>query len=111
MQKLIKEYIDAQDKLAKIRSLLEKQIDGYKYLTCTRCYGSLNYQLHNNEFTVQELCDEFYGDNGIVDVYTTNPDNTISTYGNVILCSDEEFEALHKDDISMSQAIGNWIKP
>ena len=40
---LIKEYIKAQDTLAKLHSLLTQQLDGYKYLTCTRCYGSLEY--------------------------------------------------------------------
>jgi hypothetical protein len=69
----------------------------------------LTYETYTNKFFVQELCNEYYGDNGIVDVYTTNPDHGISTYGAVYTMSLEDIQEMSKDDISMSRAITNWI--
>jgi len=74
-----------------------------------RCYGSLTWDDHVNQFTVQQLCDEYYGDNGIVDVYTTNPDHSICTYGDVTVMSLEEIQNIAKDNVSMGSAVMNWI--
>jgi len=109
MKELIQQYKKASALVANLRNQLEKSSDGYIYLTCLRCYGSIQYYTYNNEFVVQQLCDEYYGENGIVDVYTSNPNNSIQTYGDVTVMSIEEIQAKATDNISMSRAINNWI--
>jgi hypothetical protein len=109
MEQLIQEIQSLEERIFNLRSQLREHKDGFFYLTCLRCYGSLNYKTYTNKFFVQELCDEYYGDNGIVDVYTTNPDHGISTYGAVYTMSLEDIQAMSKNDISMSRAITNWI--
>jgi hypothetical protein len=109
MEQLIQEIQSLEEKIFKLRSQLREHKDGFFYLTCLRCYGSLNYKTYTNKFFVQELCDEYYGDNGIVDVYTTNPDHGICTYGDVHVMTLEEIQNLSQRNISMSQAVTNWI--
>lgn len=109
MEQLIQEIQSLEERLSNLRSQLRQHNDGFVYLTCLRCYGSLTYQTYTNKFFVQELCDEYYGDNGIVDVYTTNPDSGISTYGSVYTMSLEAIQKMSQNDISMSRAITNWI--
>jgi len=58
---------------------------------------------------VQELCDEYYGDNGIVHVYTNNPNTEISSYGGVKVMTEQEILNMSKENISMSSAISSWI--
>lgn len=109
MKELIQEYKDAQNLVDEIRIRLNNASDGFIYLACIRCYGSIQWITFNNEFLTQELCDEYFGDNGIVDVYTNNPDTTIDSYGSVVYKSLEELQNMSKDNISMSRAITNWI--
>ena len=109
MKDLIKEYKDAQNLVNEIRRRIKNTSDGFIYLACLRCYGSIQWITFNNEFLTQELCDEYCGDNGIVDVYTNNPKNTINGYGDVEVKSLEELQNLSQDNISMSKAITNWI--
>jgi hypothetical protein len=109
MKDLIQEYKDAQDQVYILRNKIKNTSDGFIYLTCIRCYGSIQWITFNNEFLTQELCDEYNGDNGIVDIYTNNPNNTINSYGDVEVKSLEELQNLSQDNISMSRAITNWI--
>lgn len=109
MEELIKAYRSAQQEADKLLSQIRSTSDGYRYVSKLRCYGSINYESHDNSFTVQELCNEYYGDNGIVDVYTTNPNHCITTYGDVIVVTEEELLSLAKENISMSRAICNWM--
>jgi hypothetical protein len=109
MEQLIQEIKSLEEKLSDLRSQLYEHNDGFVYLTCLRCYGSVNYQTYTNKFLVQELCDEYYGDNGIVDVYTTNPSHDISTYGDVHVMTLKDLKKKSQNNISMSRAITNWI--
>jgi hypothetical protein len=109
VEQLIEEIRLTQKKLSDLRSQLHKQNDGFLYLTCLRCYGSLNYETYTNKFLVQELCNEYDGWNGIVDVYTTNPNHDIKSYGTVHVKSLKEIKNISKENISMSQAVCNWI--
>lgn len=109
MKELIEKYKLAQAEVSKLRSQLEETPDGYLYFSKLRCWGSISWSTHLNEFTVQELCDEYWGDNGIVDVYTNNTNHNISTYGDVEVLSLDELKDLSKKSVSMSQAITNWI--
>jgi len=109
MEKLIEKYQEARNHANELYEEILETSDGFLYVTCLRCYGSLSWQTHNNEFSVQDLCNDYYGDNGIVDVYTNNPNHNISSYGDVTVMTEEEMVNMSKDNISMSNAICNWI--
>jgi len=109
MEQLIKNYVRAKNKANKLYQEILDTSDGFIYLTELRCYGSIRWSNHKNEFSVQDICDEYSGDNGIVDVYTNNPNHTISSYGGVTVMTEEEMFNMSKEDISMSNAMCNWI--
>ena len=126
IKQLFQEYKDLENqKEMKYRELYTEP-DGFRYITNTRCYGANTYEEHKNYFTVMLLCSEYYGDNGIVDVYTNNPlykkeeylDNAynendecnpdiIFTYGDIEYLNDKQIEKLDTRDVSMSRAICN----
>jgi hypothetical protein len=107
MKNLIKRLRELEDELYEVKEQIRQTSDGFIYLTKLRCYGSITWNMHSNCFSAQELCDEYYGDNGIVEVYTNNPDHMISSYGGVIVMSEEELKNLSQENVSMSQAIVN----
>jgi hypothetical protein len=109
MEELIKKYQEAQTRANEIYNELSEHSDGFIYLTCLRCYGSISWNSHKNSFLVQELCDEYYGDNGIVHVYTNNTNHKISSYGSVKVMTEQEILNMSKENISMSSAISMWI--
>jgi hypothetical protein len=109
MEQIIQEIKSLEERIFNLRSQLHEYNDGFLYLTRLRCYGSLTYVTYTNKFFVQELCDEYQGDEGIVDVYTTNPDPNIQNYGDVIVMTLEEIQNISQENISMSRAIANWI--
>jgi hypothetical protein len=109
MEELIKKYEEARKYANELYEEILETSDGFRYLTQLRCYGSIRWQSHKNEFSVQDLCNDYYGDNGIVDVYTNNPNHKIESYGGVRLMTEEEMVNLSKEDISMSNAVCNWI--
>ena len=75
------------DQLVELRNTINNMIDnyedGYIYICNCRSYGrnwTDNYI--KNTHTLQELCNRYGGDDGIVDVYSTNPDlSHIYNYG------------------------------
>ena len=109
MEQLIKEIEAVRSQLFALQSQLYAYDDGYLYLTCLRSYGSLTWKTHTNEYTVQELCDQYDGQHGLVDVYTTNPNTTVTTEGYLKKMTLDEIKNVSQDDISMSEAISNWI--
>jgi len=109
MEQLIKEIEAVSSQLSALYSQLYACDDGYLYLTCLRSYGSLTWKTHTNEYTVQELCDQYDGQHGLVDVYTTNPNTTVTTEGYLKKMTLDEIKNVSQDDISMSEAISNWI--
>ncbi len=109
LNSIIEQYQEAQQRVNELYEQLRTTSDGYLYVTCLRCYGSLTWVNHVNAFTVQELCNEYNGDNGIVEVYTTNPDHGIRSYGDVTVMSEAELQDMAKTDISMGAAVTNWI--
>jgi len=74
------------DSLVELRNIIDNKIysytDGYFYICNVRSYGR-NWEEHDihNPHTLQELCYRYNGDDGIVDVYTNNPDLSIENYG------------------------------
>ena len=57
--------------------------DGFIYICQVRLYGNNWKNVLTNERAVNDLCEQYDGYDGIVDVYTTNPDANISNYGEV----------------------------
>jgi hypothetical protein len=109
MKELIEKYETARDYANTLFREILNTPDGFLYVTKLRCYGSIHWGTHKNEFSTQDLCNEYYGDNGIVDVYTNNPDHKISSYGDVEVMTYDEIINMSKENISMSNAICNWI--
>ena len=64
--------------------------DGYFYICDVRSYGRNWKENHINPHTVQELCYQYFGDEGIVDVYTNNPNLNIDNYGKVMYVPTKE---------------------
>ena len=73
--------------LVNLKDEIENRIysfeDGFFYICNVRSYGRNWKQSMKNPYSLQELCYQYYGDNGIVDVYTNNPDLSIDNYGDV----------------------------
>jgi hypothetical protein len=109
MKELIEKYEMVRSKANKLYQEILDTSDGFIYMTCLRCYGSIRWKHHNNEFSVQDLCNEYYGDNGIVDVYTNNPNHKIDSYGSVLVKTYEEIVDMSKENVSMYSAICNWM--
>jgi hypothetical protein len=69
-----------------IINMIDSYEDGYIYICKVRSYGrNWNDQGVKNTHTLQELCYRYDGDDGIVDVYSTNPDlSNIHNYGAIM---------------------------
>jgi len=84
------------EKLVEMRNELNARIqsykDGYFYICNVRSYGrnwKENYIY--NTYTLQELCYQYDGQNGIVDVYSTNPNlKDVHNYGNLMYIESQE---------------------
>ena len=72
-------------------SYLHNHMDGYLYICKVRSYGRNWNEFIGNEFTLQELCHRYFGEDGIVDVYSTNPNlSHIENYGDVMYIKSQE---------------------
>ena len=73
--------------LVALKNEIENRIysfeDGFFYICSVYSYGRNWKENIKNPYSLQELCYQYYGDNGIVDVYTNNPDLSIDNYGDV----------------------------
>lgn len=67
----------------KIGNYIHNLNDGFIYICQVRSYGNNWKNVLTNERAVNDLCEQYDGYDGIVDVYTTNPDANISNYGEV----------------------------
>ena len=56
-----------------IEGLIHSYDDGYLYICSVRQFGSVWEERPKSLHSLRELCDSYNGDNGIVDVYTNNP--------------------------------------
>ena len=109
LEQLTAELETAKQQVSIIENQIRQISDGFKYLTQTCCWGSVRWQSHNNAFCANEEVREYYGDNGIVHLYTNNPNHNISTYGDVEVMTYDEIINMSKESISMSNAICNWM--
>jgi len=74
----------------KIGNYIHNLNDGFVYICQVRSYGNNWKQTLTNERAVNDLCEKYDGYDGIVDVYTTNPDANISNYGEVNYIKSQE---------------------
>ena len=75
----------------KCDSYIRNHMDGFIYICKVRSYGRNWRELIGNLHSLQELCYRYYGEDGIVDVYSTNPDiSTIDNYGALMYIKSEE---------------------
>ncbi|NBO36722.1 hypothetical protein EBU91_04220 [bacterium] len=76
------------DQLVELKNEIANRIasydDGFFYICNIRSYGRNWKEKHANPHAVQELCYRYFGDDGIVDVYSNNPDLNIENYGDVM---------------------------
>jgi hypothetical protein len=86
------------DELISLRNKIDNKIqsyeDGYLYICSVRQFGSVWEERPSSLYSLRELCDSYYGDNGIVDVYTNNPNLEFSemefyNYGDVMYIKSE----------------------
>ena len=110
MEELIKKYEEAKEIVDNLYHQILNTSDGFLYFTQLRCYGSIRWQNHNNEFSVQELCYGYDGEEGIVDVYTNNTNHNISNYGDVKVMTEQEIIDMSKENVSMTSAITDWMR-
>jgi hypothetical protein len=81
---------------------LHNMNDGFIYICEVRSYGNRWKNVLTNELAVNDLCVEYDGYDGIVDVYTTNPDAKISNYGEVnYIKSQEDYDKWKKSNVLM----------
>jgi len=68
----------------RVDSAIYSYKDGYVYICKVRSYGRNWTESVNNTHELQELCYRYDGQDGIVDVYSTNPDlSSIHNYGDL----------------------------
>ncbi len=82
------------DELVNLKNEIENHIystsDGFLYLCKVRSYGRNWIERPSNTYVLNELCNRYNGDDGIVDIYTTNPDLKIYNYGDVYYIKSEQ---------------------
>lgn len=101
----------------KIAHYIRTRNDGFIYICEVRSYGNRWNSVLTNEFAVNDVCLEYDGDDGIVDVYTTNPDAKIENYGEVnYIKSEEDYRKWKKSNVLMDliksteKEIERWLK-
>lgn len=72
-----------------INNYLSNINDGYIYICNIRSYGSNWEEKLTNTISLEELCCEYNGDDGIIDIYTTNPNLNIHNYGDIFYIESE----------------------
>lgn len=75
----------------KVNNLIYSHEDGYLYICKVRSYGRNWTESINNTFELEELCCRYDGQDGIVDVYSTNPNlKDIYNYGDLRYIESQE---------------------
>jgi len=103
----IDELLELRDK---VNSRINSYEDGYFYICDVRSYGRSWKENHVNPYTLQELCYQYFGEDGIVDVYTNNPDLNIENYGNVKFVPTKEDLEKWKNYTFLENHIPLWEK-
>lgn len=83
----IEELIQMKEK---IDSLIYSYSDGHDYVCSVRSFGRNWVEHLKNTYEVQRLCRQYEGDDGIVDIFTTNPNLDVYNYGNIFYINSVE---------------------
>ena len=83
------------EELVELRNTVDGMIrsykDGYLYICKVRSYGRNWTEYPNNVVELDELCMRYDGQDGIVDVYTTNPNlGSFYNYGDLMYIESQE---------------------
>ena len=90
------------EQLVELKDKISGQIysfeDGYFYICKINSYGrSWEEKGITNPYTLQELCYQYNGDEGILNVYTNNPNLNVQNYGDVkFVPTREDYEKWYK---------------
>jgi hypothetical protein len=74
----------------KVDGMIRSYKDGYLYICNVRSYGRNWKENVQNVYELEELCYKYNGDDGIVDVYTTNPNVSFYNYGDLMYIKSKE---------------------
>ena len=75
----------------RIDGMIRSYKDGYLYICKVRSYGRNWTENVNNTFELEQLCYQYDGQDGIVDVYSTNPNlKDVHNYGNLMYIESQE---------------------
>ena len=101
--------------LVSLRNKIDNHITSYEdkflYICNVRSYGRNWIEHVNNTHTLQELCYRYFGDDGIVDIYSTNPNlSHIENYGDVKYIVSEDDYNKWKEYEYMKNQIPQIIK-
>jgi hypothetical protein len=93
---------ELKDLYDKVGDAIYSWTDGELYICEIARYGSNYTEKHNNVEMVRESCYTYNGDNGIMDVYTTNKNifdsiESHNFYGDVYLIENEDTYKKYKD--------------
>ena len=73
------------DQLIELKNKIDNHIynyeDGFLYICKVYSYGRKWDEFIHNSYELQSLCDRYNGDEGIVNVYSTNPHLSLNNYG------------------------------
>jgi len=107
----IPSLLDLKDR---IDNYIHLHKDGNIYICIVRSFGSCYEEHFTNIYACQELCNNFNGDNGFVDVYTTNKNPDIWTSGGTFYIESyndfEEWEKWRKSMNLYEGFIDDWNK-
>jgi hypothetical protein len=103
----IEELIDARDIAA---NLIHHYEDGFRYECKVHSYGRSWTEKLTNSHAVQDLCYEYDGDNGIIHVYTNNPNLNIQNYGSTYYFPSMEEAERWRSHTYTANRIPEWKK-
>jgi hypothetical protein len=83
----ISELIELRDKISNY--ILNKE-DGFLYINRIHSYGRSHDVISSNFQSAMELSNQYTGDDGITELYTTNPNATGYVYGGIFLINSKE---------------------
>ena len=100
----------------KVNNLIYSHEDGYLYICKVRSYGRNWTENHiKNVYALEELCRQYDGEDGIVDVYTTNPNVSIYNYGALMYIESQEdydnwygYKQLERLIPEIKKELGTW---
>jgi len=82
------ELIDLRNR---VDNMIYSYEDRYLYICKVRSYGRNWTEKVKNTFVLEQLCDRYNGEDGIVDVYSTNPNlSGIYNYGTLMYIESQE---------------------